>query len=143
VAKQQVREYIHVLFAGCPFDGKMVYSLSPTLEHNVIGAFLQRIAVRFPENLCVVFLDCSGPHTDGDLKIPERVRVERLPSKSPELNPAEHIWDHVREKHFGNKLFSSMDEVTGELRHAFRTLLSNASQVRSMMAFPWIVPRTF
>lgn len=143
VGKQQVRQYVHALCAVGPFDGVLVYSLHPRLDHKVVGRFLRRIANRFPGDYCIVFFDRSGPHIDHELQIPPLMRVEHLPAKSPELNPVEHVWDHVREKHFGNKLFPTIDDVTGELRHAFRLLASSPDQVRSMTGFPWIVNRTF
>jgi transposase len=143
VAKQQVREFIYVLGASCPFDGASISSLSQTLDHFVVGDFLKRVAARFSSNYCIVFLDRSGPHIDGELKVPARVHVERLPSKSPELNPEEHIWDHIREKHFANKLFPSMATVISELRRALRSLAIQPELVRSMTSFPWILTRTF
>lgn len=143
VAKQQVREYVNAMFASSPFDGKSISSLSKTLDHHVVGRFLGRIAARFAREFCIVFLDRSGPHTDKELKVPQRVLVEFLPPKSPELNPEEHIWDHLREKHFGNRLFPSMERVTTALRHGLRLLAYQPELVRSMTAFPWIVDRAF
>jgi transposase len=31
------------------------------------------------------------------------LRLIKLPPRSPELNPAEHIWEELREKNFANK----------------------------------------
>lgn len=139
VPKQQIREYTHALCAIDPCAGSLVYSLNNELNHEVMGLFLRRIVDRFPGEYCVVFLDRSGPHIDRDLKIPGRMQVELIPSKSPELNPTEHVWDHIREKHFGNKLFPSMSSVIDELRHAFRLLNSTPEEILSMASFPWIV----
>ena len=143
VAKQQVRQFIHVLGASCPFDGKTVSALSETLDNVVITQFLRRIAARFPNEYCIVFMDGSGPHTAKALQVPARIQVERIPPKSPELNPEEHIWDHIREKHFGNRFFASMMGVIIELNYALQALTRHPKLVQSMTAFPWILNRTF
>ncbi|MBF0157773.1 MAG: transposase [Magnetococcales bacterium] len=44
--------------------------------------------------------------------------VLRQPSHSPELNPTEHIWEELREKHFHNKAFNSLDGVAGQKKSA-------------------------
>jgi hypothetical protein len=33
-----------------------------------------------------------------DLQIPKNMRIIFLPPYSPELNPAEHLWEEIREK---------------------------------------------
>lgn len=34
----------------------------------------------------------------------DRVAIERLPAYAPELNPAEYIWEHLKEHEIGNLL---------------------------------------
>jgi transposase len=44
-----------------------------------------------------------------------------LPPYSPELNPAEHLWEVLREERFANTVFADLDAIeatlTAGLRH--------------------------
>jgi len=40
----------------------------------------------------VVQMDRAGWHTTGKLKLPKNITIILLPSRSPELNPVENIW---------------------------------------------------
>jgi hypothetical protein len=43
-------------------------------------------------------------------------------SGSPELNPAEHLWDMLREKHFHNRAFESIDALENHLIDLLRDM---------------------
>jgi len=40
----------------------------------------------------------------------------------PELNPEEHLWDELREKHFHNRVFDSIDALEDHLVDALRAM---------------------
>ena len=52
---------------------------------------------------------------DKKLTVPKNMRLAYLPPYSPELNPAEHLWDCIRENWFSNKTFKSIDAVEDTL----------------------------
>jgi|GEM_PF-3422908 len=62
-----------------------------------------------------------------------------LPPYAPELNPIEHVWDELREKHFHNRVFDSLDALEDQLEAALRTFENNAPMVKSIVAWKWIV----
>ncbi|WP_259373143.1 transposase [Azohydromonas aeria] len=39
------------------------------------------------------------------------MRPVLLPPYSPELNPVEPLWDGLREKHFHNRIFDTLQDV--------------------------------
>ena len=80
-------------------------------------------------------LDGAGWHIAGDLAVPANMRLMFLPPYSPELNPVEHLWHHLREKHFANRLFDSMRTVTDQLSLALRRAELNPEMLRSMCGF--------
>jgi transposase len=61
-----------------------------------------------------------------------------LPPGSPELNPTEHLWDHVRENHFSNRAFDSIDEVEAVLIETFGNIYRNPSSIQSIVGFNWM-----
>ena len=54
--------------------------------------------------------DRAGWHVAGDLRIPEGLELEFLPSRSPELMPAERLWPLVNER-IANRPFEDPDEL--------------------------------
>ena len=49
-------------------------------------------------------------------------RLISLPPRSPELNPAEHIWEEFREKNFAHRAFRDLDEVEDNLRQGLNDI---------------------
>ena len=66
------------------------------------------------------------------------MRLVFLPPYSPELNPVEPLWEHIREKYFANQLFPSMRAVEQRLETAFADLQASPEVVRSITDFSWI-----
>ena len=56
-----------------------------------------------------------------------------------ELNPAEHLWDCIRENWFSNKTFKSIDAVEDTLVEGLVALEKDAARIQSLAGFNWIV----
>ena len=72
-------------------------------------------------------------------KPPQNIKLLPLPLYAPELNPVEHAWDKLREKHFPNRVFDSLDALEDQLEVALHTFENNAPMVKSFVAWEWIV----
>src|SRR5260370_22341242 len=46
---------------------------------------------------CIVLMDKTGWHTTSDLVVPENLSLVFLTPYSPELNPIERLWLHLRD----------------------------------------------
>jgi transposase len=73
--------------------------------------FLDEISNRYPNDRMVMVLDGAGWRKSKTLKIPQNMKLLPLPPYSPELNPVENAWEELREKHFHNRVFSSLDDM--------------------------------
>ena len=102
-----------------------------------MSVFLAYTAQEFPDDLCVMLIDGAGWHRAKDLRIPKNIVLLPLLPYSPELNPVEHLWEYLREV-FGNKTFTSLEEVMDLLCVTLQTLLRNPQTVHSMTCFDWI-----
>ena len=67
------------------------------------------------------------------------MKLLSLPPYAPDLNPVEHLWDELREKHFHNKAFDSMDALEDQLQTGLLALENDMPQVKSIVAWDWIV----
>jgi hypothetical protein len=70
------------------------------------------------------------------LKVPENIRLIFQPAHSPELMPVEHIWEEIREKHFYNQVFTTLNQVEDVLCQGLVELCSERDRLRSLTFFP-------
>lgn len=132
------RQYFYAYAAVCPADGAMVGVTLPWANAECMNAFLDAVSKRFPDELVVLIMDQARWHKAKALVVPKNVKIEFLPPYSPQLNPTENIWDEIREKHFKNRYFATMDEVDDQLFHALKLLSENPKKVASIAGFKWI-----
>jgi hypothetical protein len=138
VGSQLVREYVYAYVAVCPADGQMSSMILPWVDARLMSIFLAQTAAQFPHEYCVMFLDGAGWHKAHELTVPANMRLLPLPPYSPELNPAEHVWEYIRENDIRNQVFDDLDEVMDTVETSLRHLHESPEVLRSMTAFPWI-----
>ena len=67
------------------------------LDTAAMNLFLTELSQAVtPGAHAVVLMDKAGWHTAGDLVVPENLSLVFLPPYSPELNPIERLWLHLR-----------------------------------------------
>jgi hypothetical protein len=105
--------------------------------------FFDEIATRYPTDNVVMVLDGAGWHKSKDFNLRDNLRLLFLPPYSPELNPQEHLWDELREKHFHNCVFDSIDALEDHLVIALRNLENMTDRVKSITGWDWIINPRF
>lgn len=138
VGRQVIREYLYAFMAVCPFDGYSASLILPWSDAYTMSVFLSHTATTFENDYCIMFLDGAAWHRALDLKIPQNIRIEFLPSYSPELNPVEHIWEYLRENYFGNIALPDLDAVENRLCNGLRNIIFNPDLVKSLTNFSWM-----
>lgn len=133
------REFTYVYGGVSPLQGQLDWSLSTQMNTTQMAAFLSQVSQAHPEEFIIMVLDGASSHKAKELIVPENIRLIRLPGYSPELNPQEHIWDEVREKEFPNLVLDQMRLVVEHLKNGMSSLAADASRVRGITAWPWIV----
>lgn len=139
VGQQIVREYVYAYGAFCPQDGASAHLVLPDMDGTCMSLFLQHVCDAFPDDFILMVYDGAPCHSPGAIRMPDNMMLEKLPPYSPQLNPAENMWDDMREKFFHNIVFKSLKDVKKTLCAAMRHYLNNKETVRSITAFPWIL----
>ena len=134
--RQVVREYRYVSAAVAPEAGKMTSLILPTADTAMMDLFLEHVSKTFADHFIVMQVDQAGWHQAKELQVPENIRLIPQPAYSPELNPVEHVWEHLREKQFPNFACSSLDEVIDKLCEGLTQLEAEPKRLRSMTYFP-------
>ena len=136
VPRQVVREYTYVYAAVAPAEGKMTSLILPSADTQMMSLFLEHVSKTFAKYFIVMQVDQAGWHESKDLKIPENMRLIPQPAYSPELNPVEHVWEELREKHLSNLALASLDEVIDKVCDGLNQLEADPEHLRSMTYFP-------
>ena len=77
----------------------------------------------------VLLLDQAGWHLSARLPVPHNIAIPPLPSKSPELNPTENIWQFMRDHWLSNRIFRSYEDILDHCCEAWNKLVDQ----------PWII----
>ena len=140
--RQVIRQSSYVYAAVAPEQGLMTSLILPSADTEMMKLFLAHVAEVFADSFIVMQVDQAGWHHAKDLQVPENIRLIPQPAYSPELNPAEHLWEHLREKHFPNFACASLDEVIDKLCVGLTQLEAEPERLRSMTYFPHFRPIT-
>jgi transposase len=102
--------------------------------------FLNDFALQDPDEYKIVVLDNGAFHKAKCLIIPKNITLIFLPPYSPELNPAEKIWQHIKRK-FTNKYYKSLDEISDFFTQTIQNL--TADMVKSICGYNYIFADSF
>jgi hypothetical protein len=133
------RQYTYAYSAVSPKDGRIVSLMLPYANTESMNVFLAEVSRSFPDDYNVLWADQAGWHKSKDLEIPDNIRLEFLPPYSPQLNPTEHVWDELREKHFKNRYFKDLEQLEEQLCTGLKNLQDNPKIVAKTTGFSWIL----
>jgi transposase len=85
----------------------------------------------------VLLLDQAGWHLSAKLLVPDNITILPLPSKSPELNPTENIWQFMRDNWLSNRIFESYDDILDHCCHAWNRLTAQPWTIMSIGLRDW------
>lgn len=132
------RQYLYAFSAVSPHDGVMDSLVLPWVNAETMSLFLAEVAQRHAGEFVFMVMDQAGWHIAGELTVPENMRLMFLPPYSPELNPAEHLWEALREDCFANHVFRDLDAVQDTLCTGLARLEADPRRTQSMTGFRWI-----
>ena len=124
--------------AVSPADGSLVWMLAAKMDTLNMSSFLEHVSRNYPDEYVLMVFDGAPSHRSGELQVPENMALVRLPAYSPELNPAERLWEELREKEFANRVFDSLGAVAQAARELKR-LKCSPDFLQSLTGWDWIL----
>ncbi len=85
----------------------------------------------------VVLMDRAGWHKTDKLRTPENLTIVLLPSRAPELNPVENIWQYLRQNWLSNRVFEDHDAILEAGCNAWNRLLAEPTAIREIATRGW------
>jgi transposase len=140
--KDQRTASAYIFGAICPAFGKAAGLVLPSCNTEAMTLHLQEIALAVePGAHAVLFVDQAGWH---GLREAERARKHdarlpsvQLPSKSPELNPVENIWQYVRDNRISNRIFANYEDILDYYCFNWNKLIDRPWLIMSIGARRW------
>ena len=68
---------------------------------------------------------------------PKNITPIFLPSRSPELNPVENIWQYLRPNWLSNRVFETYDAIIDAACDAWRKLIAQPETITSIGMRDW------
>jgi transposase len=133
--------YDHLsMMSGITREGELhtlVRARSLTSADSV--SFLKQLSRRTGQEKLLVIWDCSPIHSGEVARYmadaaAKHIYLERLPAYAPDLNPAEGVWQHLKNVELRNISCKDLNELRYELRLAILRLRSRPQLVRSFFA---------
>lgn len=134
-----VREYTYAYAAVSPSDGSLVWMLAAQMDTVNMSAFLEHVGQSYPDEFVLMVFDGAPSHRSLGLCAPDNMAFVRLPAYSPELNPAERLWEELREKEFANRVFGSLGAAIAQAARGLARLKRNPSFLQSLTGWDWIL----
>jgi len=85
----------------------------------------------------VVLMDRAGWHETDKLAVPKNLTILLLPSRSPELNPVENVWQYLRQTWLSNRVFETYDAILDAGCDAWNRLLAQPDTIMSIGLRDW------
>ena len=136
--KDQRYQNVYIFGAICPARGRGAAVVMPFANTNAMQVHLHEISLAVaPGAQAVLLMDRAGWHTTGELKMPDNITPVLLPARAPELNPAENIWQYLRQTYLSNRVFEDYDEIVQAACQAWNRLIDMPGQIRSIGLRDW------
>jgi transposase len=131
-------ESAYLFGAICPARGTGAGLAMPYADTEAMQLHLDEISRTVARGAhAVLLLDRAGWHTSGQLVVPKNLTLIFLPSRAPELNPVENVWQYLRQTWLSNRVFETYEAIIGAACEAWRNLLAQPHTITSIGSRDW------
>jgi len=110
---------------GCfsPITGNSFYRETSSVSNDLFEGFLNDFSKQNPKELKILIIDNAGFHASKNITIPENIKLIRIPPYTPELNPAEKVWQWMKER-VAMKFFEDLESLKKKITEVITQLKS-------------------
>lgn len=127
---QREYKYEYLLLAVLPAIGQLLWGWIPRMKQEHLKPMLEQWALE------INVWDGAGVHRGALISSLQGSRIIQ-PPYSPELNPAERVFEEVRRAIEG-KTYSSLDQKRLAAEHFLTQLAADPARVKQLCFWPWI-----
>jgi transposase len=124
----------NVIGAVNPRSGKLVSLIVPHCDRDVFQVFLDTMAEEVPavaNRRCVLVLDNASWHKVKTLRW-HHIEPLYLPPYSPDFNPIERLWQHLKSHFLAGFITKSGEELAAKLITSIQALMQTPNTLKSV-----------
>jgi len=125
--KQWKFDYYYLYGLVEPQTGEAFYYEFSNLDSICFETFLELFSQAYPEEIQILQLDNAPSHTTENITIPKNVILFFQPPYTPEVNPIERLWEHLK-KFLTWLNFEELDKLRSEVRKTLSTFSKETIQ---------------
>ncbi len=132
-------DWLYVTAFVSPATGETFWYVHDGVSKPFFEALLKAFAREAGAGLhrtIILVLDNAGWHGEAGLNVPEGVRLVFLPPYTPELQPAETLWELVDEP-LVNKHIGTIEALEDIVANRCRALVDQRAIIKSRTGFHW------
>ena len=132
-------EWLYVAGFVEPATGKTVWNIAEAIGKEMFELMLADFAKSAGagrDKRIVLQLDNAGWHGPENLALPEGLRLVFQPAHSPQLQPAEHLWEFVDEP-LANRCFETLKDLDTAVDKRCVELTQQTETIRASTLFHW------
>ena len=93
-----------------PINGdSFVYEIEGTTS-EIFYEYIKAFSQYKKDEMKIIVIDNAGFHSLLKYDLPDNITFLRIPPYSPELNPSEKIWTHIK-REYKNRVFETLENV--------------------------------
>ena len=129
-------ESAYLFGAICPARGVGAGLALPFADTEAMQFHIDEIALHVAKGAhAVLLLDRAGWHTTGALVWPKNITPILLPSRSPELNPVEQVWQRAKHVDLANFVPEQAEHLRREVEASLVKTRGQQAVLRSCFAY--------
>lgn len=124
--------------AICPLRGTGAALMLPKANTPAMQMHLDEISRNVAAKAhAAVLMDRAGWHKTDKLEVPQNLTIILLPSRSPELNPVENVWQYLRQNWLSNRIFETYEDILDAGCGAWNRLIAQPQTIMSIGMRDW------
>ena len=80
----------------------------------------------------IIIIDNAGFHATKNIRIPDNIKLINIPAYSPELNPAEKIWQYMKDQ-IAMKIYPTLEDLQIKITQMVQNLMPD--RVKSITGY--------
>ncbi len=124
-----------------PLTGDSFCLFLPRVDSACLQIFADRFGDYVASKRVGLVMDNSGAHRSTSVLWPTQVLTVNLPPYSPELNPVELVFRHLRAV-LSNRVFEHLEELESAISAALQHFWDHPMALHSLTSYPWWLKAT-
>jgi len=104
-----------------PITGSSFCMTTSHVNKEFFVKYLEDFSKENPKELKILIVDNASFHSTKDVQLPENIILINIPPYCPELNPAEKIWQWMKDK-IAMKIYDSIDDLSKKIDNLIEQL---------------------